>query len=63
MLFGIEFFDKDDNLILSAGTHDEDDLSKEVVLEDGERLIGVNTRLFRVERLSPQMEDFRFIIG
>jgi len=41
---GIEFFDKDDTSILKAGMT-EDDLFKEVILKDGERLVGVRSTL------------------
>ena len=43
---GIQFFDKDDNMILEAGYLLSYFVCREFVLEEGERLIGVKSRTF-----------------
>ncbi len=58
---GVQFFDKDGNKILEAGFLGGD--SKEFVLQDGERLVGVKSKLYDDERNRPRQEDLVFVIG
>ncbi len=41
---GVQFFDKDGNKILEAGIIKEE--SREIILADGERLVGIKSKLW-----------------
>ena len=57
---GIQFYDRENLLILQAGEFEGK--SKEIILEENERLIGVKARRFGIEETFALI-DFRLITG
>lgn len=63
-LEGIRFYDKDDTILLKAGDPGDDSYHfAECILEEGQRLIGVKSRVFIDDDGAAYQFDFRFIIG
>ena len=60
LLWRIEFYDKTNQMILKAG-FDGGDISKEFVLEDDERIIGLKPKLYRTHQAAHY--DPVFVIG
>jgi len=60
-LGGLEFYDKNGQKILSAGFFEPTQLKREMSLADGERLIGIRSKL--QNNRSPRHLDLQFVIG
>ncbi len=58
---GVQFFDKNGKKILQAG-YTAGTNRKEFLLADGERLVGIKSKL-RVEKEKPRQDDLQFVIG
>ena len=58
---GVEFYDRNGTKILGAGYHEPSQLKREMSLADGERLIGIRSKL--QNNRSPRHLDLQFVIG
>ena len=58
---GVEFYDRNGTKILSAGYYEPTQLKREMSLADGERLIGIRSKL--QNNKSPRHLDLQFVIG
>jgi hypothetical protein len=61
MLFGFEFFDRDNNRLLKTGYNFESKASQEYILEPGERIIGFRASGYSATHAA--FYNFQFVIG
>jgi hypothetical protein len=72
LLAGLQFFDKDNNMLLEAGFCPDDDdddddekrcdIKKEFLLQENERLVGVKSNSNKLPDLGKAFFDFVFVI-
>ncbi len=61
---GVQFFDKNEVKILEAGYFSSNSaVSKEFILEEGQRIIGVKSKLVTGFINKPRMVNLVFVIG
>ncbi len=61
-LYGIQLFDKDDNEILKTAFNCDNKPSKEIILAENERIIGIRSRKYSSDYPAGHY-DFQFVIG
>ena len=64
VLHGIELFDAEDNLLLSAGFfYNAQAKVRDIILEEGERIIGIQSRIEQKYAQQAIHRDFQLILG
>ncbi len=60
-VYGIKMFTTLDKCVLSIGTFDDEDDNKEILLQEGERILGIKSRMYKEG--SAAHNDLVFVVG